>query len=341
MIRTTAVALALAVAGPARAQITGRPIELSAPSVDVIAPYKLSPTSYARWPGTSFAAPFLSFDTGEGTFGATSDLDADGDPDLVIGTEFGGVEVLLANGDGTFAPPVEYLMGSRPRALGLGDLDGDTVPDIVSADWTGASVSVRLGLGDGTFGPATSYAVATFPQAVAIADMDGDDTPDVIVTTGGNNTVQVLHGNGDGTLGVITQGATGSNPHGLAVADFNHDGALDVAATNSGMFSMSVLIGNGDGTFQPRTDYAIGYASQTVAAADFDGDGEVDLAVGNSCTPCNTVSVFLGQGERLEFAHRSATRDHFARGALRAAVWLTGRSPGLYDMEHVLGLRPA
>jgi len=65
------------------------------------------------------------------------------------------------------------------------------------------------------------------------------------------------------------------------------------------------------------------------------------LALRGGDNPGEHTVVFLGQGERLEFAHRSATRDHFARGALRAAVWLTGRSPGLYDMEHVLGLRPA
>jgi 4-hydroxy-tetrahydrodipicolinate reductase len=49
--------------------------------------------------------------------------------------------------------------------------------------------------------------------------------------------------------------------------------------------------------------------------------------------------LFLGSGERLELAHRSATRDHFARGAVRAACWLLGRPAGLYDMEEVLGLR--
>jgi 4-hydroxy-tetrahydrodipicolinate reductase len=49
--------------------------------------------------------------------------------------------------------------------------------------------------------------------------------------------------------------------------------------------------------------------------------------------------LFLGRGERLELVHRAATRDHFARGALRAAAWVVGRSPGLYDMEQVLGLR--
>jgi 4-hydroxy-tetrahydrodipicolinate reductase len=47
---------------------------------------------------------------------------------------------------------------------------------------------------------------------------------------------------------------------------------------------------------------------------------------------------FLGQGERLELTHRASTRDHFARGAVRAAVWLAGKPPGLYRIETVFGL---
>jgi len=49
--------------------------------------------------------------------------------------------------------------------------------------------------------------------------------------------------------------------------------------------------------------------------------------------------VFGGMGERLEFIHRAHSRDNFARGALRAAVWVTGRENGLYDMQDVLGLK--
>lgn len=49
--------------------------------------------------------------------------------------------------------------------------------------------------------------------------------------------------------------------------------------------------------------------------------------------------LFLGQGERLELSHRASSRMTFARGAVRSALWVREQSPGLYDMEDVLGLK--
>ncbi len=49
--------------------------------------------------------------------------------------------------------------------------------------------------------------------------------------------------------------------------------------------------------------------------------------------------LFAGMGERVELVHRASSRDTFALGALRAAAWLIGKPPGLYDMEDVLELR--
>lgn len=46
---------------------------------------------------------------------------------------------------------------------------------------------------------------------------------------------------------------------------------------------------------------------------------------------------FCGDGERLELTHRATAREQFARGAVRAAAWVAGRAPGLYDMADVLG----
>ena len=52
----------------------------------------------------------------------------------------------------------------------------------------------------------------------------------------------------------------------------------------------------------------------------------------------NHTITFTGPGERLELTHRASSREIFARGALRAAQWVTGKAPGLYSMQDVLGL---
>ena len=49
--------------------------------------------------------------------------------------------------------------------------------------------------------------------------------------------------------------------------------------------------------------------------------------------------IFADQGERLELTHKAASRETFANGALRAAQWVVGQKPGLYDMQDVLGLK--
>ena len=49
--------------------------------------------------------------------------------------------------------------------------------------------------------------------------------------------------------------------------------------------------------------------------------------------------LFGGIGERLEITHRAHSRDNFARGAVRAALWVVNQSNGLYDMQDVLGLK--
>lgn len=63
---------------------------------------------------------------------------------------------------------------------------------------------------------------------------------------------------------------------------------------------------------------------QTIRAGDIVGDHTV---------------LFGGAGERIEVTHRAQSRDTFVRGALRAAGWIVGRPPGLYDMADVLGLK--
>ncbi len=76
------------------------------------------------------------------------------------------------------------------------------------------------------------------------------------------------------------------------------------------------------GIIGQRTKKEIGI--QTVRAGDIVGEHTV---------------LFGGLGERIEITHRASSRDTFARGALRAALWLASKPAGLYDMQDVLGLK--
>jgi 4-hydroxy-tetrahydrodipicolinate reductase len=49
--------------------------------------------------------------------------------------------------------------------------------------------------------------------------------------------------------------------------------------------------------------------------------------------------IFAGLGERVELTHKASSRETFANGALRAAQWVARQPPGLYDVQHVLGLK--
>lgn len=58
---------------------------------------------------------------------------------------------------------------------------------------------------------------------------------------------------------------------------------------------------------------------------------------GGSVVGDHTV-IFSGEGERIELTHRAESRDNFAKGAIRAALWAFDKKPGFYDMADVLGL---
>ena len=69
-------------------------------------------------------------------------------------------------------------------------------------------------------------------------------------------------------------------------------------------------------------------------------EGEIGFAVvrGGDIVGEHSV-VFAGTGEQVTLAHRATDRGIFARGALRAALWLASQPPGRYAMRDVLSLK--
>ena len=109
---------------------------------------------------------------------ALSDIDADGDLDVVVASA-GGVSVRFNNGDGTLAPRI-YVDSNGTNYVAVGDLDNDGSADLVVA---GDDIDVILGNGDGTFDSPVSYgATGDFSFGIAVADLDNDGYLDIVTT---------------------------------------------------------------------------------------------------------------------------------------------------------------
>jgi 4-hydroxy-tetrahydrodipicolinate reductase len=96
----------------------------------------------------------------------------------------------------------------------------------------------------------------------------------------------------------------------------------EVIADALGRDLKEVAVYGREGQTGARDRQTIGFA--TIRAGDIVGDHTV---------------LFAADGERVEITHKASSRMTFAKGAVRAALWLEGREAGLYDMQDVLDLR--
>jgi hypothetical protein len=259
---------------------------------------------------------FLNFDTGSAPVSvAVGDLDGDGKPDLVTANAGSNtVSVLLGNGNGTFAPKMDYGTDLGPRSVAIGDVNGDGMPDLVTSNYYyGSSVSVLLGKGNGTFATATNYPTSSNPNSVAIGDLNGDGKLDLVTASLDSNKVTVLVGNGHGSFQRSADFPTGSEPFCVAIGDLDGDGKPDLVTANAGGNSpVSVLLAIGNGAFAPAAPYGTGEA-YSVAIGDVDGDLRPDLVTANA--PLNTVSVLQGNGKGV-----FSTLATYATGAVPFSV---------------------
>lgn len=134
-------------------------------------------------------------------------------------------------------------------------------------------------------------------------------------------------------LGLVDQVARRLGPEwDVEIVEMHHRGKVDApsgtalalgraAAAARGVDLDDVAQRGRDGITGPRQSGAIGFAA--LRGGDAVGDHHV---------------IFAGMGERLELTHRATNRGIYSAGAVRAALWLAGRPPGLYGMKDVLDL---
>ncbi|HEY0099416.1 MAG TPA: Calx-beta domain-containing protein, partial [Pyrinomonadaceae bacterium] len=235
----------------------------------------------------------------------SADFNNDGKADLAVAAavhSLDAVEVLLGNGDGTFAAPINIPLnsyGSIAYNLDTADVNHDGFADIVVAFNDSGNFATLLGTGSGHFNVAAGSRVtgSNFFEDFTIADFNQDTHLDLAYVRYHDKFLTILFGNGSGYFNTRRDHALPGNPLTVIAHDFNRDGKADVAFTATSNFNnyyVSARLGDGTGNFGGANDFSVGDYPQAISTGDFNGDNVVDLAVVNSLSA--SLSVLTGDG---------------------------------------------
>lgn len=210
---------------------------------------------------------------------ALSDLDADGDLDIVVshgGYPTAGLVALRndASGFAAFATPVEDAL----RQMQFMDVDGDGHMDLVGQG-THNGVVIHHGDGAAGFGGATGLSYGSSPVSFHLVDMDGDGRQDFLHHDW--SAIHLLRHEGSGFSSVPRVLLNTNYSRGLAVADFDGDGRADLLGSAGFSQPSLVLHPQGtDGRFRRKVylGRAPGYVD-SLGTADLDANGLPDLLV--------------------------------------------------------------
>lgn len=201
-----------------------------------------------------------------------------------------------------FAAGTEHLVGSSPRSVAIGDVNGDGQADIITTNYSSNNISILPGNGDGTFGVKTDVAVGSYPDSVALGDLDSDGDLDIVTGNEnfsyGSSRLSILANNGDGSFtrnDITLPYYTGAQA--LELKDLNADGDLDIVISGygyAGSGHMSVLLGSNGSSFGTITGYNTGYGPYSIAVGRLNQDLSFDVVTANRFS--NNVSVFPGNG---------------------------------------------
>ncbi|MFN8487878.1 MAG: FG-GAP-like repeat-containing protein [Caldilineaceae bacterium] len=274
--------------------------------------------------GSTSFSPRVVFNVNGGpTSVANSDLDGDGKVDLVT-TNYGSVAGIgntisvlrntSANGLIAFAPKVDFAATAGPHELAIGDIDGDSKPDVVVSNFdayaSGISISVfRNTSTSGTiaFAPKIDFTVNKGPMGIDLGDIDGDGKVDVVVTQfndGIGTLVSVLRNTstvGNVTFAPKVDFTVGAGPYGVKIGDLDGDGKPELVVSNNGTAAgdgntVSVLRNTstiGTVNFAPKVDFTTNNGPRGIAIGDLDGDSKPDLLISHfgGSGSGNTVSA--------------------------------------------------
>ena len=222
----------------------------------------------------------------EASFAAVSDIDGDGDKD-VIATVYGADKVTWFSnlGEGGFSDGMVIEdQADGPWMLQAADLDGDGDQDVLVAFYKEDLVAWYENDGNGNFASSKTLVDGLDGAAFVIAaDLDGDQDLDAVAAGYRDDTIGWLENQGDGEFSAMETVAT--EVDGVAevhAADLDNDDDLDLVATVINDDEVVTFENNDEGFLDKIVIDSSMDGPRSLYAGDLDGDGFMDLAATGS-----------------------------------------------------------
>ncbi len=201
----------------------------------------------------------------------------------------GSVVVLFnagtSNGNwlGFTAGTAQFPVGRDPSAIGVADIDNDSVLDLAITNRADDMLLILAGDGTGGFSPIAMEPVGDAPSALAIGTLDLGFEPDIAVANEEDDTVSVfVNGGGSGGLwSGLSLTATllvGDAPAAIGILNADDDKWDDLVTGDRKDNRISVIANLGGASFAPAFDLAVGPSPVDVLVEDLDLDGLPDIA---------------------------------------------------------------
>jgi hypothetical protein len=251
--------------------------------------------------GTISLAPKVDYATGNGSLGLfVTDINIDGKPDIAVSSGNSGFFSVFINtttsvGNISFAAKQDFPLLTHPDQLTMADLDGDGKPEVITANFSAANISVFRNTSSGgpaSFAARIDFAAGSQPNYVSTGDLDADGKIDIILTNYGSSNISLFKNSSTaGNISLSRQDLAVSATN-VSASDLNGDGKVDLFTGKYLTGVVSVLENTYTGTnfsFGTSIDYTTGNYDTYVTSGDLDGDGKPELAVVN--TLLNNVSI--------------------------------------------------
>ncbi len=185
--------------------------------------------------------------------------------------------------------PTFTAVGAGPKHILSTDVNGDGLPDVITANSLDDTVSVLLLGTAGRFSEHVDYEVGDEPVALALLDLTEADEPELAVSNGADseegNSISLLSNDGTGVFSLISTVELPAQPYGLAVGDFTGDGTDDLAValfTDSEEGNRVAVFPVAEGELGEPVYTEVGVNPTFIAVTSLNDDDVDDLVVLNS-----------------------------------------------------------